>query len=191
MIKFSCFLVMFFSLGIGTPQASLLTKKNKNKVVKITKKAFDLESISLEKLATKNKKLKGNLFAIKTGEELIGHLVMRRVHGCKIGGCEENADNAQMVKYVSDFEEGSYETFDYFMVLNQAKEIIKVHVIDYPGDHGYEVSSKRWLRQFQGYTGGDDLSYGKTVDAISGATISGNSITSDIKSTYQKLIENL
>lgn len=184
-------MVLFFLFVIGTPQSSLLTKKNKSKVEKITRKAFELESISLERFITQNQKLKGNLFVIKTGEEEVGHLVMRRVHGCKIGGCEENSENAQMVKYVSDFDESSYETFDYFMVLNASKEIIKVHVIDYPGDHGYEVSSKRWLRQFQGYTGEDDLTYGKTVDAISGATISGNSITSDVKSTYRQLIREL
>ncbi len=174
----------------GLPQASLLTKKNRSKVEKIARKSFKVEAVEISgfEKAVASKNLKGNLFTIKNKDSVLGHLVLRRVHGCKIGGCEANADNSAMAVYFSDFDESNYETFDYLMILNAEKEIIKVQVIDYPGEHGYEVSSKRWLRQFQGYTGNQSLDYGKNVDAISGATISGNSITSDIKKTYRDFV---
>jgi len=191
MTKFSIIFLLVFPIIIGKPQSSLLTKKNKSKVEKIARKTFDVDAIEISAFdkTVISKNLKGNIFALKSDGNVVGHLALRRVHGCKIGGCEENSDNSAMAVYVSDFDESSYETFDYLMIIDNDQQIVKVQVIDYPGEHGYEVSSKRWLRQFQGYKGDSNLNYGKNVDAISGATISGNSITSDIRKTYREVAD--
>ena len=183
--------LFIFPLASGVLQPTLLTKKNRSKVEKLVKKVWKNEAISLERIsgtAGSESAISKNLFSIKNETQTLGYLSLRRVHGCKIGGCSEGGDNSGFAKYISNFDESSYETFDYLMVLDSDFTIQKIAVIDYPGDHGYEVSSKRWLRQFQGYNGAEKMKYGREVDAISGATISGNSITEDVQSTYEKVL---
>ena len=53
-------------------------------------------------------------------------------------------------------------------------------MLEYSSDYGYEISSKNWLKQFKGFTGCDLKYGGREVDVISGATVSGKSIVSDI-----------
>jgi len=48
----------------------------------------------------------------------------------------------------------------------------------------YEICSKNWLKQFIGYQG-NPLRYKADIDGISGATISANSITSDIQDVHK------
>lgn len=75
---------------------------------------------------------------------------------------------------------GRYEAFDYFIIYDLELTIIKVQVYKYRSTHGGAIAGKRWLRQFSGHKG-DELQYGQNVQAVSGATISGNSIVNDAR----------
>ena len=78
-------------------------------------------------------------------------------------------------------------TFDYYVLYNTQVEILKVEVLSYRESHGFEICNKRWLKQFIGINIGSEFEYNDKVDAISGATISVNSIKSSIFQNTQYL----
>ena len=57
----------------------------------------------------------------------------------------------------------------------------------YREDYGGEIGSKRWLKQFIGKKASDKIEYEKDIIAISGATISANSMTLAINYFLQNL----
>lgn len=69
------------------------------------------------------------------------------------------------------------DQFDYLVVFDHELNVVKTKVLIYREDYGNEIGSKRWLKQFIGKTSDDKLVYGQNIDAISGATISANSMT--------------
>jgi Na+-translocating ferredoxin:NAD+ oxidoreductase RnfG subunit len=71
--------------------------------------------------------------------------------------------------------------FDYFILYDENLVINKVQILQYQSSHGEMISSPGWLKQFKGYSKSKSLEVGKQVDAISGATISVNNLTWDIK----------
>lgn len=74
------------------------------------------------------------------------------------------------------------EFFDYIILYNAAQTIQKVKIVNLQTSHGEGVASSGWLKQFVGYNSQKQLTVGKNIDAISGATISVNKITFDIQS---------
>ena len=109
----------------------------------------------------------------------VGYMLFRRGYGCKIGGCNNSdADGA-----TCSADGGTYEVFDYVVFFDNDLSVLKMKVVDYPGDYGYEICGKNWLKQFIGYRG-KPLRYKADIDGISGATISANSITSDIQDVH-------
>lgn len=74
---------------------------------------------------------------------------------------------------------GRFERFYYMIYYADDLSVQKVKIIQYNSTRGTEVASKRWLKQFEGNKG-EELRYGKDVNAISGATYSATSITKDI-----------
>ena len=70
---------------------------------------------------------------------------------------------------------------------NRQKEIQQVRVLEYTANHGYEIASKSWLKQF---VKNEKFEVGKNVDGISGATISVNSITKNVNA-QQSIIETI
>ncbi len=74
---------------------------------------------------------------------------------------------------------GRYDFFDYLIIANLEFTIEKVKVLKYRSEHGGEIASKKWLMQFENYSSGN-LRYKKEISALSGATISANSIVADI-----------
>lgn len=74
---------------------------------------------------------------------------------------------------------GRYENFDYLLAVNEKFTIEKVRVLKYRSEHGGEIASRKWLTQFEDYASGE-LRYKKEISALSGATISANSIVADI-----------
>ncbi len=74
---------------------------------------------------------------------------------------------------------GRYDEFSFFLLTDLDKSTQMVRVVKYISDHGGEITSKKWLNQFQGYKGGT-LKYGDDIQAISGATLSASSITNRI-----------
>ena len=65
------------------------------------------------------------------------------------------------------------------VIYDETLMIKKIEVLTYRSDHGHEITSGKWLNQFTS-TKGCDLNYGKDIQAISGATFSGNAITEGI-----------
>lgn len=84
---------------------------------------------------------------------------------------------------------GRYEYFDYMVVITTNFEVEKVKVLKYRSENGGEISSKKWLEQFIGYTTGY-LHYKRDISAISGATISAMSISRDIPKVMEVVRAN-
>lgn len=82
---------------------------------------------------------------------------------------------------------GRYDNFDYGMVLTNTFEVKKILVLKYRSNYGYQIANKRWLKQFQGLKPSKKFNYGKEVDAISGATLSGPAFVMDVKMTLAYL----
>ncbi|MEX0275177.1 MAG: FMN-binding protein, partial [Flavobacteriaceae bacterium] len=78
-------------------------------------------------------------------------------------------------------------TFDYVVFLEPDLRIKKSKILIYREDHGRQIGSQRWLKQFIGRKPGDTLIYGETVDAISGATISASSMTRAVQDVLTSL----
>lgn len=96
------------------------------------------------------------------------YVYVGRVNCCRAGGCDISNEKA------------GFEYFDYAIFFDLKGLVTKVKVFDYQATHGQEVCAPGWLKQFRHYDGQDELSVGKTIDAISGATISAIALTNDI-----------
>lgn len=68
-------------------------------------------------------------------------------------------------------------TFDYIVLFNRDFTIKKSKVLIYREEHGKQIGSQRWLKQFIGLSPADTPLYGEDIDAIAGATISASSMT--------------
>jgi len=75
---------------------------------------------------------------------------------------------------------GKADYFDFMVIFDTDLMISKVKILVYREDHGGEVGSKRWLKQFIGKTTTNTLKYQKNIAAISGATISAKSMTFEV-----------
>jgi len=82
---------------------------------------------------------------------------------------------------------GKADEFDYVVIFDDQLIIKKIKILAYREDIGGEISSKRWLRQFNGLSKSDQLKYGKDIKGISGATISAKAMTNAVN----ELLANL
>jgi len=103
-----------------------------------------------------------NFYTISESERIIGYLIVQ-----------------------SEFSK--YKKFDYFIIYNNFAEILKVEILNYRESHGFEICNKRWLKQFIGNNSDSEFEFNSKVDAISGATISVNSLNTSIFKQTQTL----
>lgn len=103
-----------------------------------------------------------NLLSIKTSDSLLGYIYMGKAP----------SKTAQ---------------FDFLVILDTDLIILKSKVLAYREEYGGEIGSKRWLKQFIGKKGGDELTYGDNIMAISGATISVRSMTNAMNNLMKSL----
>lgn len=82
---------------------------------------------------------------------------------------------------------GRYDYFDYCVIYKPDIEILRIAILTYRSDYGYEISNKSWLKQFYG-SSGCSLEYGQDIDAISGATLSASSLTKDLEFLCELMI---
>lgn len=80
------------------------------------------------------------------------------------------------------FAPSKFENFDFMVLLDKTNKVKLVRVLVYRENYGSEISSKRWLKQFIGMTEPKQF-----VDAISGATISVNSMKYSVNKLINKL----
>lgn len=76
---------------------------------------------------------------------------------------------------------GRYEYFDFVAVFDTERVLRNVKITTYRSEYGYGIQNPSWLRQLAGWRPGNPLEYGKNVDAVSGATLSGQSLIDDLK----------
>jgi hypothetical protein len=117
--------------------------------------------------------VQGKFFTFYNPGNLKKYIYVGRVNSCRAGGCSNPALPATGLE--------TSEYFDYFVVFDANLAVQQVKVYNYQATHGQEVTNKGWLKQFQGYDGSRQLNVGKNIDAISGATVSVQAITTDIQ----------
>ncbi|MCF8370090.1 MAG: FMN-binding protein [Bacteroidales bacterium] len=138
------------------------------------KKSLVVENPFVDELRTERVDLNGKFYSISTeiNSDSKGYAYIGRVNSCRWGGCS-SSDEASC---------GSvFEYFDYFILYDILGQVLAVRIYNYQATHGQEVTAKSWLKQFVGFNGEVALMPGKNVDAISGATISVNSISIEIE----------
>ena len=82
---------------------------------------------------------------------------------------------------------GRFDPFDYLLAFAPDFSVLDLSITVYRSAHGAAICQKKWLSQFEAYAG-EDLTYGKDIDAISGATISATSMVKDVQRCYQIMI---
>lgn len=171
---------IFLIISIGDSTIPDKVDKKDKMLSKEIKKLWDIEDPEFKEilipdsckvdLAEVNKVEK-----IMNKDSLLGFVYFGRVNSCCIGGCSAPTENTK-----------EFEYFDYFIIYNTNLIIQSVRVYNYQATHGQEVCSRSWLKQFNGYTDEDKLD----IDAISGATISVNSLKVDVEFVTEQINKN-
>ena len=91
-----------------------------------------------------------------------------------------NSNNKNLGYYYLGQAYGKADYFDFIVIFDSNLIVTKVKILVYREDHGGEVGSKRWLKQFIGTTTEKQLKYQQDIAAISGATISAKSMTNEV-----------
>lgn len=72
------------------------------------------------------------------------------------------------------------EKFSYLLYFNSEREITGVDVLEYRENYGYEIDNSYFRDQFKGKSSSDKITFGRTIQNISGATISARSLTNSV-----------
>lgn len=152
-------------LGISTlcfksqfPWSAKLEAKVKSAVEKTYEKSdFTIEALVLtdEQEEQTVREMKNHMFAVKSQEEKLGYLYVGQTPSMK-------------------------NIFDFAILFDNELEIKNAKVLIYRENHGRQVGTKRWLKQFFGLNPKDKPKLGETIDGIAGATISVSSMTEAI-----------
>ncbi len=159
---------MLFILGITFALSSFtIPKKLEKKVKKQITQTFKVEEYVLNAMdIPKENSIKiitnTNFNKIITNHKLIGYALI---------------DKAKSKSY----------DFDYLVLLNPKLEIVNIKILIYREEHGNEISSKRWLKQFFKLSFNDNAILQDNIDGISGATISVRSMTTEMNILLQDL----
>ena len=152
-----------FLLAIPFLMAFVNLQKMEVLIAKEIKKVFAVENYTKHTVVVSNTinttlpiKITGNnLFSIEANNITVGYYYVGRAFG-------------------------KTDYFDFMVIFDKNVLIAKAKVLIYREDHGGEVGSKRWLKQFKGKIKGQKLKYQKDIAAISGATLSAKSMTREI-----------
>ena len=97
------------------------------------------------------------------------------------GGSIYKISNSSDFVYIGK-SPSKFDDFDYMVLFDETKSIKLVKVLVYRENYGGEVGSRRWLKQWIGISKPKYM-----VDAISGATISVNSLKMSINNLLKHL----
>lgn len=154
------FIVILFLISTSfiatSKRVDALIKKEIKAVFEIenyTKSSITISSETQELLPLKISET--NFFKINSNETLLGYYYLGKAYG-------------------------KADYFDFIVIFDTDLIVSKVKILVYREDHGGEVGSKRWLKQFIGTTKEQQLKYQKDIAAISGATISAKSMTYEV-----------
>jgi hypothetical protein len=144
-------------------------------VERIITNLFGKDELHLyEKKISDNDFISDKFFAIhlKGNSELKGYIHIGRVNTCRSEGCSAPGIPGA---------EGKSEYFEYVIAFSPALTIDNIRIYNYQASYGHEITSRGWLKQFNGFSGKKNLQVGKDIDGISGATISVHAITDDVQ----------
>ena len=150
----SIFVLALILMSFGLPK-SIQKKVDKEIVKTYGIETYNFTEVIIASDITKDLPSKfetNNLFKIETNETLLGYAYLSKAP----------SKTAQ---------------FDYLVLLDKDLIVLKSKVLIYREEYGGEIGSTRWLKQFIGKKGGDELKHGDNIVAISGATISVRSMT--------------
>jgi Na+-translocating ferredoxin:NAD+ oxidoreductase RnfG subunit len=164
-IIFSSFILLLSMQAFAISSAAM-----DKKLDKIIKKDLSLTDFEKSSLNISNEQLEN------AGIELFGHQLFKL----------ESKDGFNGF-YIVESAMGRFHDFTYVIFFEMDLSVKLVRVVEYGEDHGAEITNSRWLRQFVGKTPVDHLMFKKNIDAISGATISGQSITESINVMLQNV----
>jgi hypothetical protein len=82
---------------------------------------------------------------------------------------------------------GKVDYFDFIIIFDNELIVEKIKILIYREDHGGEIRSKRWLKQFIGKTTNTELIYPSNVVGISGATLSVKSMTNAVNNVLKSI----
>ena len=152
----------FYILVFISFQLAAQTPRVLKKASKLIKKTYAIDYLQLEHKEFQTKSVVGNLYKIFDSVQLLGFAF--------IGTAPSKTD-----------------TFEYLVVFDKSFIIKKVNVLVYREDYGGEIGSNRWLKQFVGMARSSELTVGKNIAAISGATISVYSMTNAVNQLLNEM----
>lgn len=158
---------LFFlsALTCWSAHSQLAKKAEKEVIATFNIQHFLTESIDIPEEISKESSAKinrDNFFRIKENGTLVGYVFL---------GVAPSRDNV----------------FDYLVIFDNQLAIINIKILAYRENYGGEIASKRWLKQFIGKKVSDTIKYERDIDAISGATVSANSLTVSINNLLKSV----
>lgn len=160
-------ILLFFSKKDKTNEYQKKINKNLNSVW--SGKNFEIEEIILPDTLKNNAGF--TIHSVTNKDSLFGYYIVRDAFACHVGGCDKPVDSTLLIS--------EYEIFIFMTVFNTEMEILKVDVLDYQATKGFQMTSKKWLKQFLGKSD-CNYKYGENIDAITGATTSAKSLIKNL-----------
>lgn len=160
------FILLSFGMAFGYAGFSYFPQRVCKKMDKVVKKTFGKTAVYYSVETADSLALNHEVYKILSADTLSGYVMITRALGCQLGGCDKPKQDSV-----------AFEQFFFMTAFTKNKDIKQVRVLEYTSNHGYEIASKSWLKQF---IAGDHFEVGKNIDGISGATISVNSITNNV-----------
>lgn len=165
---FQKFSILFLSLLFINVSNS--SKKLEEKINNEIKSVFQLETFQKEnievseklKISLKKDFVISNFKKIKKGDSNIGFYYVGKAFG-------------------------KVDYFDFIVIFDNNLIVEKIKILIYREDHGGEIRSKRWLKQFIGKTIFKELNYPKDIVGISGATLSVKSMTRAVNNVLKSV----
>lgn len=158
--------LLSFGLAFGYAGFSYFPQHVCKKMEKTVKKTFGKEAVYYSVETDDSLKINHEVYKVLNQDSVTGYVMVTRALGCQLGGCDK-----------PKLDSVAFEQFFFMTAFDDKKHIKQVRVLEYTANHGYEISSKSWLKQF---IKNETFEVGKNVDGISGATISVNSITKNV-----------
>lgn len=126
-------------------------KKYRTIIHKSISEIFNSDTYIIEEL----EEFEDAFYSVKESENIIGYFVVTKAPS-------------------------KFHQFDYYIIFNAKTDILKIEILQYRENYGAEICNKRWLQQFKNITTTSIFEFNSSVDGISGATISVNSLKKDV-----------
>nr|WP_299073140.1 FMN-binding protein [uncultured Allomuricauda sp.] len=160
-----CMALLFFSFSVNKISPRLQEKLNAAVQTTFEVEEFSLDLVSISSSLNSKTAIElgnENFFKVVQNEKLIGYAYLGEAPSMK-------------------------DVFDYVVLFNTDLSIKKSKVLIYRENHGRQIGSQRWLKQFIGMGVDKVIRYGEDVDAIAGATISAKSMTKAVNDVLKSV----